>query len=228
MFIANSAANVISTPRIQAGPIMTKNARFWDRMAAKYARKPIADEAAYERKLSVTREYLTPDSMVLEIGCGTGGTAILHAPYVRQIRATDISGEMLSIARDKAAVAGVANVTFEQSAAEDITAAEQSLDAVLALSILHLLKDPAAAIVNAHRWLKPGGVLVSSTACLADMNPVFRIILPVGRVFGAIPYVNFFSEDDLKAMLRSAGFLIDHEWRPAKDKAAFIIAKKPK
>ena len=49
---------------------MTHSARFWDRIAARYARKPVADEAAYQKKLAVTREYLRPDMEVLEFGCG--------------------------------------------------------------------------------------------------------------------------------------------------------------
>ena len=39
---------------------------------------------------------------VLEFGCGTGGTAIIHAPYVKHIRAIDISGNMIAIAKGKA------------------------------------------------------------------------------------------------------------------------------
>lgn len=53
---------------------MTRSTRFWDRIAARYARKPVADEAAYQKKLAVTREYLRPDMEVLELGCGTGFT----------------------------------------------------------------------------------------------------------------------------------------------------------
>lgn len=45
-------------------------------MAKRYARQPIADEAAYRRKLEVTRTYFRPDMHVLEFGCGTGSTAL--------------------------------------------------------------------------------------------------------------------------------------------------------
>lgn len=61
--------------------------KFWDRMANKYARQPIADEAAYQHKLDVTRQHFTPQSKVLEFGCGTGSTALLHAPHVKIGRA---------------------------------------------------------------------------------------------------------------------------------------------
>ena len=81
---------------------MAAPVQFWDRIAEKYARRPVADEATYERKLAVTREYLTLESVVLELGCGTGSTAIAHAPFVKQVDATDLSPAMIGIAKRKA------------------------------------------------------------------------------------------------------------------------------
>ncbi len=95
---------------------MANNAWFWDRIAKRYARSPIADQAAYERKLDKTREYLTPEAEVYEYGCGTGSTAIAHAPYAKHILATDLSAKMIDIARGKAADAGIGNITFERKA----------------------------------------------------------------------------------------------------------------
>jgi hypothetical protein len=54
---------------------MKDQARFWDRMAGRYSRQPIADEAAYREKLSSTRHYFEPGCRVPEFGCGTGSTA---------------------------------------------------------------------------------------------------------------------------------------------------------
>ncbi len=76
---------------------MRKTARFWDFIAKRYARQPVADEASYRKKLEMARTYFSPGSEVLEFGCGTGSTAIAHAPHVAHIRATDVSGKMLAI-----------------------------------------------------------------------------------------------------------------------------------
>ena len=86
---------------------MIQNATFWDKVAPKYAKSPIADQAAYEYTLDRTRTYLNPKDSVLELGCGTGSTALLLAPDVKQITAIDLSPGMLVIAREKAAKAGV-------------------------------------------------------------------------------------------------------------------------
>ena len=101
---------------------MTTNSAFWDRIAPRYARSRISDQASYDRKLAVTREHLAPEMDVLEFGCGTGSTAILHAPFVRQITAIDISGRMLDIARTKAADAGIENLSFRQDGIENFEA----------------------------------------------------------------------------------------------------------
>lgn len=205
---------------------MPKPSRFWDWIAKRYARKPVADEASYQRKLQVTRDYFRPDMEVLEFGCGTGSTAIAHAPYVKHIRATDISAKMLEIARRKADADGVANVTFEQSAIDDFDAPAESFDAVLGLSILHLLEDKDTVIAKVHEMLKPGGVFVSSTACLGDTATIFKYIAPVGHALGVLPLVRFFTVQDLVESLTKAGFEIDHQWQPGPGKSVFIVAKK--
>lgn len=207
-------------------PSMNRQAKFWDKIADKYSRKPIEDEAAYQKKLEVTRDYFRPDMHVLEIGCGTGSTAISHAPFVGHIRATDISRNMIDIARRKAAAANVSNVDFEQVSIDALSATDQSLDAVLGLSILHLLENIDDVIARVHRMLKPGGVFVTSTVCLGETMPYFKLIGPVGRFFGVMPYVAVVKRTALEEALKSAGFTIDYAWRPNNKSAVFIVAKK--
>ena len=204
---------------------MARSKQFWDRIAERYAKKPIGDEAAYQKKLAITRDHFRPDMQVLEIGCGTGSTAIAHAPYVAHIRATDISEKMIEIAKGKAAAAGVQNVTFEALAVDDIGIAHESVDAVLALSLLHLLEDKEEAVAKIHDVLRPGGIFVSNTVCLGDSMKWFRFVGPIGRWLGVFPLVRVFTRDELKECLVTAGFQIEHEWEPDK-RVVFIIARK--
>jgi len=207
---------------------MTQSTKFWDNIAEKYARQPIADEDAYQKKLQVTREYFRPDMEVLEIGCGTGSTALLHAPYVKHIRAIDFSANMIAIAQNKADDQHIDNVTFEQATIEDLNLPDQTLDAILGLSVLHLLKDKEAAIARIYRMLKPGGIFVTSTVCLGDTMSWFKLIAPIGRFLGFFPLVQVFTVQELEASLINAGFELDYQWQPDKGKAVFIVAKKPK
>jgi ubiquinone/menaquinone biosynthesis C-methylase UbiE len=205
---------------------MDASDKFWDKLAKRYTRKPVVDEASYQKKLEVTRSYLGPEAEVLEFGCGSGLTAIWHAPNVRRIRAIDTSAKMIEIARENGALSNVDNITFEQAGIEEISVPDQSLDAVLGLSILHLLEDKEAAIAKVHRMLKPGGVFVSSTMCLNDSVNIIKFIVPLGKRLGVMPLVQSFTTGELVASLTDAGFEIDHQWQPGKGKAVFIVAKK--
>ena len=205
---------------------MDREKAFWNKLADKYSRRPVADEASYRKKLAVTREYFRPDMEVLEIGCGTGSTAIEHAPFVKHIRATDLSTRMVEIAKEKARAADVDNVTFEALSVDALDVPDASIDVVMAHNVLHLLEDKEQAITDVHRMLRPGGVFVSSTACIGDMLLPLRLIVPVGRFLRLFPLVKVFSVAELKDSLENAGFEIDYEWQPKKNAAAFIICRK--
>lgn len=220
--MTSPTANVSTRPMID--PSTT---RFWDRHAERYSQSPIADQASYERKLAMTREFMTTETNVLEFGCGTGSTALLHAPYVRTIDAIDISGKMIEIAQRKAEAEGIANVSFSRGTLDDYEAPNGSLDMVMGMSILHLLKDRQSAIRRAFDLLKPGGTFVSSTVCLAEGYSIFRFIGPIGMALGLLPTLRVFSAAQLVEDMKAAGFSIERQWRPGPRKAVFIVARKP-
>lgn len=205
---------------------MRTNKWFWDWIANRYSKAPIGDEAAYQKKLEITRGYLTPDSHVLEFGCGTGSTALTHATYAGQIRATDISGKMIAIARSKAKAQGVNNVTFEQVDIESLDAPNGSFDMVMGHSILHLLDDKEAVLARAYDLLKPGGVFVSSTVCMGNSLWFIKPFLVVGRLVGVLPLVRFLDQEELVKSMTDVGFEIDQNLAMSKDKVAFVVAKK--
>ncbi len=208
---------------------MNRSARFWDRMARRYSKTPIKDEASYERKLAQTREHLRAEHQLLELGCGTGGTALRHAPSVDKITAVDYSNEMLDIARERAAAAGVENIEFLCASLESLTAEAGSFDVVLALSLLHLVDDRDDALARIFAWLKPGGVFVSSTACLAEHHGFLRYIKPVAQRIGLFPSLEIFSVEALRGSIETAGFVIEDLWLQGHNRphVAFCVARRP-
>ncbi|MEQ8405276.1 MAG: class I SAM-dependent methyltransferase [Oceanicaulis sp.] len=206
---------------------MKNDPTFWDRKAAQYAASPIKDEAAYERKLALTRAALPEDAHVLEVGCGTGATAIRHAPYVKTILATDLSEQMIEIAWGRAQDAGVSNVHFQAADFDTMELETGRFDAVQALSLLHLLRDRETALASIFRTLKPGGLLIASTACLGDHMGFMAPVLPMMKLAGLAPYAAVFTETRLMDEMEAAGFEIERRYRPAKAHGAFHIARKP-
>lgn len=206
---------------------MSGQQAFWNRMADRYAAQPVADETAYQTKLATTRRLLRPDMELFEFGCGTGSTALIHAANVRHIRAVDFSERMIEIAEGKADKAGTKNISFEVGSIENVDLEPESLDMVLGMSILHLLKNKEAAIAKIFRALKPGGYFLTSTACLGDMMPLIRFVAPLGNRLGFLPHLDVMTQNQLRSAMETAGFAVEHEWLPQKKAAVFMIARKP-
>ncbi len=201
---------------------------FWSKEAPGYAKKKVPDEAAYRQTLDRTRGHLSATDHVLEIGCGTGTTALLLAPDCAHITATDYAEGMIRIAREKAAAEGANNVRFEVATPETAPPREGGYDAVLAFNFLHLVPDVQGTLDAVHRHLKPGGLFISKSGCVKEMNIGLRLILPLLKWIGKAPYVNVFTRDDLRADVERAGFeIIDAGGIP--DEAStnyFIVARR--
>ena len=208
------------------------NARFWDRAASKYAADPIADPGGYERTLDAVRRHLRSSDLALEFGCGTGTTALHLAASVERIIATDLSAEMIAIAREKATARGIENVTFEVGTFAGAPWPAATFDVVLAFNVLHLVLPLPDALSAAYRLLGPGGVFISKTPCLKLMNPAIRALVPLMRLVGRAPStVAFFTADELEAAFVTAGFeIVERGWhatRSGNDARAFLVARKP-
>lgn len=205
-------------------------ARFWNAVAARYALKPVENPAAFERKIAITAALLTPASVVVDIGCGTGSLALRLAPQARHVHGFDIAAQMIGIAGGKAEAQGVRNVSFHEGTLDDCARrfAPASIDVVCAYSLLHLLRDRRAALAGIHRLLKPGGALVASTACLAESWKPYRPLLRAMHALGRAPYVDVFAKRTLAAEVGAAGFVqIAEPDVGAKPTVSFLVARKP-
>jgi arsenite methyltransferase len=209
---------------------VTADAAFWNNLAEKYARQPVGDPAAFERKIAVTKSRMSPGDVVLDVGCGTGSLALRLSPCGAHIHGLDLSSEMIRIARGKVKAAEVTNVTFHVGPFdESFTALEDgSLRGICAYNLLHLVDDPPAALRRIFRLLEPGGFFVSSTACLDESWVPYRPLLWIMRTLGKAPTVKILSKRTLEDEVRLAGFIdIVQPDVGAKPTIAFMVATKP-
>lgn len=206
---------------------MQDSVRFWDKHAPGYVARPMRDVASYEKAMARVRSYLSSEHEVLEIGCGSGSTALLLAPHVKHITASDISGKMIEFGREKAVKQGIQNVSFVHSGAQEDALQSQSYDVVMGFNVVHLLPDAGAAIEQFHNQLKPGGLLITKTPCVGDVAFYWRWLIKLAQLVGYAPFVRFFKQDELARLMESKGFsVIETGNYPASPMGRFIVARK--
>ena len=208
------------------------DAAFWDRIADRYAARSLGDEAAYAATLERARAHLRPADTALEIGCGTGRTAIALAPSVASYHATDLAPRMIEIARSRPEGAAAANLSFSVAEATEAPEAPGAVyDAVLAFNLLHLLDDLPAGLREIAAHLRPGGRLISKTPCLRDLSLPVR--LPVGllvrpmRLAGLAPALRFLGARELERSIAEAGFrIVETGDFPARRAQRLVVAER--
>ncbi|MEM1300630.1 MAG: class I SAM-dependent methyltransferase [Pseudomonadota bacterium] len=186
---------------------MPTQAAFWDKTARKYAARPVSNVPNYEDTLTRARAYLHPQDKALEIGCGTGTTALKLAGNVGHLVGTDISPEMIAIGREKLADGGPGNVTFEVADVMDLPSTDDGYDAVLAFNVLHLIEDLPGAVSAIRDRLKPGGVMISKSVGVGEANWFLRnLMLPALTLLGKAPFVHVMRAKDFDGIIAGAGF----------------------
>lgn len=206
---------------------MSTTPGFWDAIADKYAATPIPNPEGYEDTLAIIRRHLRPRAQVLEVGCGTGTSAIKLASAAKSIIATDFSPALIEIAKRRAqeAEGSVKNVRFEVADVMQTPGKPGSYDAVLAFNVLHTLPDAPAALRALNSKLRPGGILASKTVIMSG-NPFYRIVIPVMQFFGRAPHISFFSAADVSKMHRDANFEVVETKDYENGGRRLVIAKK--
>ncbi len=212
--------------------IQSKDAAFWSKISRKYAADPIRNMDGYLMTLERTKSYLKPEDHVLEIGCGTGSTALLLAPLVAHMTATDLAAGMIEIAEEKRVEEGVNNVTFKVAEVMDHSVGEATYDAVLAHNLLHLLPDLDHSLAHIASLTKAGGVFISKTVCAPPVGGfrytlIRRLAIPLMQAVGKAPFVNFHSAQVLDDKIKEAGFeIIETADQSGLLPSRYIVARK--
>ncbi len=180
---------------------------YWNWLAPRYARMVLRDEAGFARSLAICAPHVTGRD-VLELGAGTGTTALRLAPLSRNYLATDYADRMIGIAKVRLDAAPVAQLRLKRASIASLLGTDGPFDTVLAFNLLHLLPDLEDALRAIHQVLRPGGVFISKTVCLRAAPPLIRLALPFLRFVRIAPRMGALSEADLRAAISNAGFEI--------------------
>jgi len=200
---------------------------FWDRVAPRYAAMPIRNPELYEQTLRLIRAHLTSDARVLEVGCGTGTTALRLAADVAGYVATDTSSEMIAIAAAKVANAELATVDLRVSGPGDSAMPRGPFDVVIALNVVHLFPDRQAALADIAQRLRPGGLFISKTPCLSGLWRGLAPLIWLLRLAGKAPHFRFLSVKRPERDIVEAGFdIIERGDYPKRPPRRFLVARR--
>ncbi len=201
------------------------DAAFWDRIAPRYAKSPVADPDAYEATLTRVRTYLGPQSQVLEMGCGTGSTALKLYENAGLYEATDISAGMIEIANSKLEGLEGAKPVFRVAGVNADDYAGRTYDTVMAFNLMHLVPDLEAMLDDVHRMLPEGGLFISKTPALSE-KWYYRPVIGFMRLIGKAPFVRLLGIDEMDRMIEKAGFRIVETGLFGNTPGRFVVARK--
>lgn len=211
---------------------MSKPEEFWDGASKNYDRTEERFEYIHSRSRENTKRFLKGSDTVLDYGCGTGTAACQFSSQVKEVHAIDISSKMIEIAKEKAAVAKIENVSFEQSDIFDSKYSNESYDVILAFNMLHTVPGPQDVMLRINELLKPEGLFISVTPCLRQrMSFLVNLQIQLVRVLcklGLIPIpIRRITSSEVEDLLETGGFQSLESEEIYKDASSyFVVAKK--
>lgn len=212
-------------------PQAKKSEKIWD-MISEHMDNYAENEGIKKtevKKDEKLRKYLKSSDVVLDYGCGTGTIAIQFADSVKEMHGIDFSGKMIEVSQRKAALGKIENVDFTQSIIFDERLQKESFDVVIAWGILHLLDDRPDVIKRIYELLKPGGLLISATECMAEKKSSITSLISFLMKLRIFPIMlKFFTVSELENSITSADFQIIQKEIWADDPVSCFIAAKTK
>jgi ubiquinone/menaquinone biosynthesis C-methylase UbiE len=140
-----------------------------------------------------------PFGLIVDLGTGTGRMLELFAPRAARALGFDLSHDMIAYARAKLEHAGLTQAQARHGDLYNVPLPDGAADAVIVHQVLHFLDDPAGAIAEAARILKPGGKLL-----VVDFAPHELEFLREQYAHRRLG----FSPDQLKRWFKDAGIAV--------------------
>jgi ubiquinone/menaquinone biosynthesis C-methylase UbiE len=185
----------MSSPQFNPALLQEEQKQVWNQAADTWgdmrALAADAEQTVSDRLIALAQ--ITEGQRVLDIATGAGDPAVTAARVVGPSGAVvgiDQAAQMLHLARQRAAAAGLTNISFIEANAQTLDLTSQSFDAVLSRWGLMFFLPLVPALAEFRRVLRPGGYLAAavwgtpqqvpiiSASCAAVMGQLGRPLPP--------------------------------------------------
>jgi ubiquinone/menaquinone biosynthesis C-methylase UbiE len=160
---------------------------FWDFCARFYDFVQLQN-SAYKKAVDFVSQIIENDSSVIELAAGTGEFSLACAKRAKAVVCSDISQNMLKVAKKKAKKRGVENICFENYNIYEIAAKDKSFDFVLAPQILHLLDNPQEVALELRRICAKKIILPQ--CLLKEIGLFARLKVNAWKILGFAPKID--------------------------------------
>ena len=127
------------------------------------------------------------------------------AERVAFVHAVDISAGMIDVAKLEADQRGTKNIEFAHSDIYDDRYQSGSYNVVVAFNVLHYVEDVEEDSRRISGLLRPGGLFISSTACLAERRTL-RLVALIMTTLGIVPDMKSLRTTELEGLIARGGF----------------------
>ena len=166
---------------------------------------------------------------VIEFGCGTGYFTKVIAKSAEQVIATDLSDEMLDVAKTQ--LKGFQNITIQKADCENVSFPSEKFDTVFMANVIHFIENPFKALCESYRILKAGGLLllIDYTGYSMKWSEKMKLGIRFIKKCGIPPrhFQTTLSPDEFNSLVKDAGFNIERiQIIGEKTKALYLKGRK--
>lgn len=186
---------------------------YWSRFAESYDRD--GEYVVGKRIIQLIEEALLSERSLgnaLECGCGTGYFTRAIARNARHVVASDLSNEMLEVARVQ--LRGFNNVTIQKADCENTSFPAERFDSVFLTNLVHVMDNPLRCLRESHRVLRNKGslIVVDFTGYQLSFAKKMKVGLRYLRTWSLPPRGerNNMSPEELVSLVERAGFQVEH------------------
>lgn len=203
--------------------------RYWSRFQDTYDKN---QEYVVGKELlnEITKELneLHDLGEVIEFGCGTGYFTETIAQKANQMVATDLSNELLEMAKKR--LKNNPKITIQQEDCINASFPSGEFDSVFMANLIHIVENPFKVLQESQRILKDGGMLIIVTYTNYGMKLLEIIKLGIRFLLGwgkPPQHLHTFSPQQLASLMQDAGFTVEESKLIGnRTKALYLIGKK--